>query len=141
EIACRQRFPNVKDRRHDAPSRLDLIRSLEECGVADHAVIQEPLVTCGYFILKVVSVVKVHVDRSDVDYGAGYLGTKVQGDALVRLYMDHQAVGSKPLDPGLTEKHKRSFLEFDDNGRISGRHAFTRSYIKRHVRPAPVVDL
>ena len=44
EVARRQGLPDVEDRLHDRPAGFDHVGALEQRGVADHAVVEQPLV-------------------------------------------------------------------------------------------------
>src|SRR5262252_4949136 len=67
KIARRQRLPHVEDRRRDAPGRLHHVGAMEQRAVADHAVVEQPLVAGGGARLAEVLVAEVELDRVELD--------------------------------------------------------------------------
>src|SRR5262249_28019330 len=60
KISRRQRVPDVQDRRGDLPGCLDDVGAVEERAVADHRVVQEPLVAGRGARIAQVSIPQVH---------------------------------------------------------------------------------
>src|SRR6185503_15028649 len=104
KITCRDRAPHVEHRSDNAPGGVDHIGTLKERRVADHTIVEQPFVAGSNLLAEVVEIVEVHVDRPDIDDGAGDLRSEVQGYAFVRLYVDDDAICAETLDTGLAEK-------------------------------------
>jgi hypothetical protein len=92
EVARRQRGPHVEQRLHDRPAHLHHVGALEERGVADHAVVQQPLVAGAGHRPEVVLVVEPHVDVAETQLRPGHLGAEAERDAFLGLDAEHELV-------------------------------------------------
>src|SRR5262245_22261667 len=64
EIARWQSFPDVDQWVYDTPSGFDHIGALEQSGVANHAVMQKPLIAGARLNTEVVRVLEIHIHRT-----------------------------------------------------------------------------
>src|SRR6202022_5166690 len=92
EAAGGQRVPDVDDRLDYAPASFDHVGTLEQSGVASHAIAQQALVTGAVFRAEIVAVVEIHVDETELHDRAGNFCAEAERDAFVGLNVDDQAI-------------------------------------------------
>src|ERR1700757_3256400 len=61
EITWRECFPEIQHRIYHRPARFHHIRTLKQSLIADHTVVQQPLVPCTGLLSKVFLIFEVHV--------------------------------------------------------------------------------
>src|SRR5215831_10318184 len=76
-----------------APSRLDRIGPLEQCGIADQTIVNQRLVAHRRERLEIVAVSKVHCHTVDLDVFAGPLDVEAERKSFVRLDAQRQNIG------------------------------------------------
>src|SRR5262249_4679218 len=140
EAARRQRVPDVKDGLDYGPTRFDHICALEQRGIADHAVAQEPFVSGGVFDTEVAGIIEIHVDESELHDRAWNLCSKTQCDAFVRLNVDEEPIRFDIFDGSVAKEHKGSSAELNDDFRGALGEALSCAQIKRNTSPAPIVN-
>src|SRR5262249_55210537 len=74
EVLCAHVAPGIKEGLHDAPTRLDAIGALKQRGVADHAVVDQRLVTGAPRRFEIILVIERHPDASNDHGRARHLG-------------------------------------------------------------------
>src|SRR5207248_11543787 len=79
------RAPHIENRLNHRPTALDTIGTLEQCRVADHAVIDQGLVAGARLGVEVVAIAKIHPYAAEMDHRAGLLGAELQRNSLIRL--------------------------------------------------------
>src|SRR5215467_13716931 len=82
EATCGKRLPDVEQGLNDAPSGLDHVRTLKECGVADHTIVEQALVTCTVRCAEVARVVEIHVHQSEFHYRPGNFSPETERNAF-----------------------------------------------------------
>src|SRR3954462_6233534 len=110
KVARRGGAPDVEDWSDNAPGGFDHIGTLEQGRVADHAIVKQTLVAGRDLVAEIIVVVKVHIDRPDIDERAGNLCTEMEGNAFVRLDVDDDAICPEAFDAGLTKQDERGFF-------------------------------
>src|SRR3954469_10581747 len=140
KVASGDGAPDVEDRSDNAPGGFDHIGTLEQGRVAYHAIVKQTLVAGRDLVAEIVIIIKVHVDRADVDEGARDLCPEMKSDAFVGLDVDDYAICPEAFDAGLTKQDERGFFEFDDDGRIFCRHTLAGTDIDGNVGPSPIVE-
>src|SRR5262245_24366139 len=113
EIRCAGLAPGIDKGLHHAPARLDAVSTLEQGGIADHAVVDQRLVAGARRGLEIVLVVERHPDARNRDRGPGYLGIDLQIYAFARLDSEHQEIARQSIDRGIAEHCERCPLEID----------------------------
>src|SRR5215510_8046191 len=82
----------------------------------------------------------MHGDRTQADVWSRLLGQKGVHNAFVRLEAKRQDI-VVPLSATVDRKHQmRRGLEMDANFRALAWQPFTSAYVKRHARPAPIIQ-
>ena len=68
ETARRQRFPDIQDRRHYVPGSLHHVGTLEQGCVAEHAIVEQALVSGLGRGVEVIRVVEIHIHIADLHH-------------------------------------------------------------------------
>src|SRR5580700_9286209 len=100
EAARWQRLPDIKNRADDSPTSLHHVRTLEQRGVADHAIMEQTFVPGGGLFAEIVRVLKIHVNRSQPHDRSRGLGGEAQRDSFLGLDMKHQLIRHEILYSG-----------------------------------------
>src|SRR5207342_3909531 len=131
-------MPRLDDRVHQRPLLLDLVRSREQRRVSEQAVEDQPFIGFGDPGPERPAVKEVHVNRAELETLPGHLGRELERDALVRLDVDHEDVGTQLLVGVVLERRVRRALELDRDGRLLPREPLARSDVERRAGPPPV---
>src|SRR6476619_229144 len=119
-VVRRYRLPNIEDRSDDFPACLDHIGTLEKRGVADHAVVKQPLVTGADRLAEMIDVIEIHIDRTHLDDRPRDLRTEMERDTFIRLDVNDDAVRAKFFDRSVAKQHQRRLFELNGYARIAG---------------------
>src|SRR6185503_16111867 len=84
--------PRAQKRLDSLPSSLDAVSALEQDIVADHAVIDQRLVSGAGRDLEVIFVPKPHLHAVNHDLWSRHLGVELQRHALCRLDSDDKII-------------------------------------------------
>src|SRR5215470_18757584 len=84
--------PNVKDGIHKRPGGFDAVPAIKKRGVAADAIVQQRGVRATRRLSKALEVTEVHRHVADAHFRSRALGAKADGDSLVRLNVQHQAI-------------------------------------------------
>src|SRR5579864_2432017 len=68
-----QCVPDVQDGGDDVPGGLHHVGALEQCCIAEHAIVEQPLIAGLRGGLEIIRVVEIHIDAADLDDGPGEL--------------------------------------------------------------------
>ena len=141
EVARVQGLPDIQDGIHDAPGGVHAVVAVEECHVADHAIVEKRLVACGGggFAEFLVAEIEWHI--GDRDAGARALGVDIHRDAFIGLHMDDEAVWHDVFLDAFSKEEERGALEADHDLRRAGGEALAAADEEWHIGPAPVVHL
>src|SRR5215831_2431549 len=141
EVLGRVARPVVEDGLHGPPARLDVVGTLEEGGIADHAVVEQRLVAGGGRRIEIGLVGEVHADVAEIHGEAGPLGGELQRNAFVRLDAQDHPVGIHLVDMRAAEQGVRRLVEADRDLGLALLQVLAGAQVERHARPAPVVDV
>src|ERR1700694_2374235 len=139
KLARWQSRPDIQHRIHDAPAGFNHVRALKQGRIADHAVIEQNLVTGVGIRSKILGIFEAHVNRSHSQYGAWNLGAKAQRNSFHRLDPYYESIRVQLAKRRISEQLEWSALELNRNFRVTLRHTLGRSQIEWHARPPPVV--
>src|SRR5436305_47353 len=92
EITRRQRLPNVKRWTDHTPARLDHIGALKQRSIADHAIVQQTLITGTGLSTEIISVLEIHVHCTQSHDRAGNFRCELQRNSLLGLDMKDELV-------------------------------------------------
>src|ERR1700687_1923755 len=141
ESAGAQRVPDVNDRLDHAPAGFNHVRTLEEGGIAGHAIAEQALVTSAVFGAEIGAVVEIHIHEAELHDRAGNFCAEAERDAFVGLDVDDQAIRLQIFNRGVAEENERSATELNDDFGGAPLEALAGAEIERHAGPAPVVNL
>src|SRR5712691_1279818 len=135
------RFPVLAHGVDKRPGLVDPIRARKERLIALHGLVEQPFVgTRRVRNAKGQIIAKMHGHRTHADVWSRLFGQKGVHNALVGLEAKRQNI-MVPLSAVLDRKHQmRSGLEMDANFRALARQPFARAQVKRHTRPAPIIQ-
>src|SRR5580700_5838303 len=132
KVSSRNGSPRIQHRLNHPPTRLHHIRALEQSSVADHAVVQQPLVAGVVVTPKIARVVKVHVHQPEMHDRAWNLRSESQRDSFVGLNVNHQPVRLQIGNLRLAEQHEGRSPKLDGDFRGASRQMFSRAQVKRN---------
>ena len=121
-------------------ARFDRIAPHEERGVAGHDVQEEAFVGFGRGGPECRAVVKVHLDRIDVDAGAGHFRADAEREPLIRLNPDRKDVRIQRAGPIGVEQNGRDLFEMDGDLARPFRQSLSCAEKEGNAGPPPVVD-
>src|SRR5256885_16515601 len=78
KITWWQRLPYIQNRADYAPASFEHVTALEQCSIADHAVVQQALVTGAGLSAEIISVIEIHVHRTQSHDLAGNFRGKLK---------------------------------------------------------------
>ena len=124
----------------DPPLLVEGVGPPEPAGVADHGVLEEPLVR---LLALAEDVVEGHleVDRSGDELVARHLRLEVEHHAVVPAEPEAEVVGVRRGRPGRREQQPGRGVELDDGLGGGDGQVLAGADEPRHARPAPRVDL
>src|SRR5579872_2584784 len=140
EMTRRERFPNIENWTDHAPTGLDHIGPLEQRRIADHAIVQQTLVSGAGLRSEVVGVLEIHIDSPQSHDRPRNLRRELQRNSFFWLNVKHQLIWHQVLDRRVAEQHEWRAPELDDDVRVLRCKPFSRTNIERNISPAPVVN-
>ena len=125
----------------DRPEALDPLGVREQGAVAEHRVVDQPLVGLELILgQERLVVAEDHAGRAELHRRARDLGLEVGGDRAGLGELEDELVGALMLDLGREHPHRR--LAEVERDHVPGfGHALAGPQVDRHPGPAPVVDL
>src|SRR6266436_3653918 len=83
KIRRRSGIPSGLDRGDNTPGSFDLIGALKQRCISHHAIMQKTLIAGAGRVPKIVFIIKVHVDRANLQDRSRDLGAKAHSDSFV----------------------------------------------------------
>src|SRR5450755_3463053 len=115
KLARRYGRPNVQYWIDDAPPGFDHVGALKQGRIADHAVVEQNLITGMSIRSKIPGILKAHLYRSHSQHGPWNLRPKTQRNTFHRLDLHYKCITVQLAKSGVSEKLERSALELNSD--------------------------
>src|SRR5438477_7400861 len=132
--------PCFADRIDYCPCSLHFVAANEKRSIAGERFQQQPFISLWRISAELRIIAEVHADGTQLQTGSRNLAIETERDSFVRLQSNRDGVGVE-LWPTLGgEQHVGRGPKLHSHFAGAEREAFACAQIKRHARPAPVID-